>query len=85
MSLVIVPTIIALIFESQFLGSEKSRVVLIGNAISTMILISGMVVLGLNFGIIGLAWSLVLATSAKTVFFLFAYYKNNNGVDYVRT
>ena len=76
MSLVIVPTIIALIFESQFLGSEKSRVVLIGNAISTVILISGMVVLGLNFGIIGLAWSLVLATSTKTIFFLFAYYKD---------
>ena len=85
MSLVIVPTIIALIFESQFLGSEKSRVVLIGNAISTVILISGMIVLGLNFGIIGLAWSLLIATSAKTVFLLFAHYKNNNGVDYVRT
>ena len=85
MSLVIVPTIIALIFESQFLGSEKSRVVLIGNAISTVILISGMIVLGLNFGIIGLAWSLIIATSAKTIFFLFMYYKNNNGMDYVRT
>ena len=83
MSLVIVPTIIALIFESQFLGSEKSRVVLIGNAISTVILISGMIVLGLNFGIIGLAWSWVLATSAKTVFFAIAYYKN--GVNYVGT
>jgi len=83
-SLVIVPTIIALIFESQFLGSEKS-IVLIGNAISTVILISGMVVLGLNFGIIGLAWSLVLATSTKTIFFAIAYYKNNNGMDYVRT
>ena len=85
MSLVIVPTIIALIFESQFLGSEKSRVVLIGNAISTVILISGMIVLGLNFGIIGLACSLIMATSAKTIFFLFMYYKNNNGMDYVRT
>ncbi len=85
MSIVVVPTIIALIFESQFLGSEKSRVVLIGNAISTVILISGMIVLGLNFGIIGLAWSLVLATSTKTIFFAIAYYKNKNGMDYVRT
>jgi O-antigen/teichoic acid export membrane protein len=85
MSIVVVPTIIALIFESQFLGSEKSRVVLIGNAISTVILISGMIVLGLNFGIIGLAWSWVLATCAKTVFFAIAYYKNKNGMDYVRT
>ena len=85
MSITIVPATIALIFQSRFLGSEKSRVVLIGNIISLVILICGMIILGLNFGIIGLACSLVIATSAKTVFFLFTYYKNNNGVDYVRT
>ena len=85
MSLVVVPTMIASIFESQFLGSEKSRVVLIGNIIATVILVSSMIILGLNFGITGLAWSLVIATSAKAVFFLFAYYKNNNGMNYIRT
>ena len=85
MSLVIAPSTIALIFESQFLGSEKSRVVLIGAIISLVILICGMIILGLNFGIIGLAWSLIIATSAKTVFLLFAHYKNKNGVNYVRT
>ena len=81
----IIPSTIALIFQSRFLGSEKSGVVLIGNIISLIILICGMIILGLNFGIVGLACSLVIATSAKTVFFLFTYYKNNNGVDYVRT
>ena len=85
MSIVIGPSTIALILESQFLGSEKSRVVLIGAIISLVILICGMIILGLNFGIIGLAWSLIIATSAKTVFLLFAYYKNKNGVNYVRT
>jgi len=85
MSIVIAPATIGLIFESQFLGSEKSRVVLIGNAISTVILTSSMIILGLNFGITGLAWSLIIATSAKTVFLLFAHYKNKNGVNYVRT
>ena len=85
MSIVIAPSTIALIFESQFLGSEKSRVVLIGAIISLVILICGMIILGLNFGIIGLAWSLIIATSAKTVFLLFAHYKNKNGVNYVRT
>ena len=85
MSVVIAPSTIALILESQFLGSEKSRVVLIGAIISLVILICGMIILGLNFGIIGLAWSLIIATSAKTVFLLFAYYKNKNGVNYVRT
>ena len=85
MSVVIAPSTIALILESQFLGSEKSRVVLIGTIISLVILICGMIILGLNFGIIGLAWSLIIATSAKTVFLLFAHYKNKNGVNYVRT
>ena len=85
MSVVIAPSTIALILESQFLGSEKSRVVLIGTIISLVILICGMIILGLNFGIIGLAWSLIIATSAKTVFLLFAHYKNKNGVNYVGT
>ena len=85
MSIVIGPSTIALILESQFLGSEKSRVVLIGAIISLVILICGMIILGLNFGIIGLAWSLIIATSAKTVFLLFAHYKNKNGVNYVGT
>ena len=85
MSIVIAPSTIALIFESQFLGSEKSRVVLIGAIISLVILTGGMIILGLNFGIIGLAWSLIIATSAKTVFLLFAHYKNKNGMNYVRT
>ena len=85
MSIVIAPSTIALIFESQFLGSEKSRVVLIGAIISLVILTGGMIILGLNFGIIGLAWSLIIATTAKMVFLLIMHYKNNNGVDNVRT
>ena len=85
MSIIIAPSTIALIFESQFLGSEKSRVVLIGAIISLVILTGGMIILGLNFGIIGLAWSLIIATTAKMVFLLIMHYKNNNGVDYVRT
>ena len=85
MSVVIAPSTIALILESQFLGSEKSKVVLIGAIISLVILTCGMIILGLNFGIIGLAWSFIIATSAKTVFLLFVQYKNKNGVNYVRT
>ena len=41
MSIVIGPSTIALILESQFLGSEKSKVVLIGAIISLVILICG--------------------------------------------
>ena len=70
MSLVVIPSSIALILEAEFLGKEKSGVVLIGTAILVTSLIIGMIVLGSWFGIIGVAWSLVIATTAKTSFYL---------------
>jgi len=77
MSIVIVPTMFVSIFESQFLSAEKSKIVLISSIIYTVFLVSGMIVLGLNFGMIGLAFSFVIATLAKAVFFVSVYYKNN--------
>jgi len=74
MSLVVVPGSISLILESQFLGNEKSKIVMIGTGISLAILTSGMIILGSWIGISGVAWSLVLATTAKTIFYLI---KNN--------
>ena len=50
---------------------------LIASIIFTVVLISGLIILGLNFGIIGLATSFVLATLAKAVFFVCVFYKNN--------
>ena len=77
MSIVIVPTMFVSIFESQFLSNEKSKIVLIAGIIYTVILVSGMIILGLNFGIMGLAFSFVIATVAKAIFFVWVYYKNN--------
>ena len=74
MSLVVVPGSISLILESQFLGNEKSKIVMIGTGISLAILTSGMIILGSWIGISGVAWSLVLATTVKTIFYLI---KNN--------
>ena len=74
MSLVVVPGSISLILESQFLGNEKSKIVMIGTGISLAILTSGMIILGSWIGINGVAWSLVLATTVKTIFYLI---KNN--------
>ena len=70
MSLVVIPGSIALILEAQFLGKEKSKIVIIGTGISLVFLIIGMIVLGSWFGITGVAWSLVIATTAKTTFYL---------------
>ena len=72
MSLVIIPTTISLILESEFLGNEKSRVVLIGTAILVTSLIIGMLVLGILMGIEGIAYSLVIAHTAKLGFYLIA-------------
>jgi len=70
MSLVVIPGSIALILEAQFLGKEKSKIVIIGTGISLVFLTIGMIVLGSWFGITGVAWSLVIATTAKTTFYL---------------
>ena len=72
MSLVIIPTTISLILESEFLGNEKSRVVLIGTTILLTSLIIGMIVLGSRMGIEGIAYSLVIAQIAKLGFYLIA-------------
>ena len=72
MSLVIIPTTISLILESEFLGNEKSRIVLIGTAILVTSLIIGMLVLGSLMGIEGVAYSLVIAHTAKLGFYLIA-------------
>ena len=70
MSLVVIPSSIALILEAQFLGKERSKIVIIGTGISLVFLTIGMIVLGSWFGITGVAWSLVIATIAKTSFYL---------------
>ena len=72
MSIVIIPTTVALILEAEFLGNEKSRVILIGTAILVTSLIIGMIVLGSLMGIEGIAYSLVIAHTARLGFYLIA-------------
>ena len=69
-SLAIVPGTISLFYESKFLGAEKSRYVIKNSILFAAVLIIGMIVLGSWFGITGVAWSLVIATTAKTSFYL---------------
>jgi O-antigen/teichoic acid export membrane protein len=70
MSIVVIPTTVSLIFESEFLGNEKSRIVVIGTVIVLSSLIIGMIVLGSLMGIEGIAYSLVIANTAKVGFYL---------------
>ena len=70
MSIVVIPTTIAVILESEFLGKEKSRVVIIGLAITLISLIIGMIVLGYMMGIEGVAYSLVIANVLRASYYL---------------
>ena len=72
MSVVVIPTTISLILESEFLGNEKSRIILIGTVILLTSLIIGMIVLGSLMGIEGVAYSLVIAQTTKLGFYLIA-------------
>jgi len=76
MSLAVFPGSLGLVLESQLLGQEKSKTVIIGTGISLVFLTVGMIVLGSWIGISGVAWSLVIATSGKTIFYLIKTIKN---------
>ena len=71
MSIAVIPGTISLILQSEFLGNEKSKIVLIGNLSSLIVLIISTIVLGLNFGIFGLGISVVIANISRMLIFLF--------------
>ena len=74
MSIDPIPATIVLILQSQLLGKERSRTVLHGTILSVSILIVAMFTLGTYFGIVGLAWSIIIATTCKALFLLYHYY-----------
>jgi len=70
MSIVLIPTTISLILESELLGKEKSKNVIIGSGILLTSLIFGMLTLGNQFNIEGVAYSFVIANVAKMSYYL---------------
>ena len=74
MSIVIIPSTLSLILESEFLGKEKSRIVIIGSSIFVSSQVISMIILGSLYGIDGVAYSLIIATTLKMSLYLF--YRN---------
>jgi len=68
MSLSIIPITITTICTSRLLSKEKSKLVLIGNIIGLIIIISGILTLGSMYGTIGIAMSFVLSTISKAIY-----------------
>jgi len=72
-SFVVIPYSFNLSYTSKFLGGERSRIILVGQAVSLTTYISGLFTLGEIFGINGVAFALLLSAIAQTVF----YYTTN--------
>ena len=73
-SLAVVPNTVNLIFLSRFLAQEKIRIVLFGSVIFLSIQVSGIILLGSNYGIIGIAAAIVLAETIQFLYYFTARY-----------
>ena len=78
LSFALVPATITLLYNSKFLGNEKTRIVLYGAGVHLLILIIGIMILGNYFSVKGVAIAYVLATSAHVVFYLVISKANRN-------
>ena len=76
MSLAVIPSTIALLFISKFLGREKSKAVLISRLVNLAVLISGVVILGQMFGGNGVAAAFLLSTISSALCLCYMYKKS---------
>tara|TARA_B100001123_G_C15327016_1_gene1029892 strand:+ start:1140 stop:2267 length:1128 start_codon:yes stop_codon:yes gene_type:complete len=65
MSVSVIPSTIVIFYTSKLLGMEKNKLVLIANLIQTSVFITSLIILGQIFGVIGLAFSFVLAQTIE--------------------
>jgi len=70
MSLSVIPITINNTYISKFLGKEKNKIVLVGSGIFLAMQIIAIIVLGKIFGIYGIAFSYVLATTSEAVYLM---------------
>ena len=68
MSLAFLPSSLSILYSSELLGSERSKVVLVGTLISVIILSSGILLLGNDYGLLGITITFVIAKIAEFLF-----------------
>jgi O-antigen/teichoic acid export membrane protein len=71
-SISVIPSTITMTYQTKFMGREQSRLVLISSVVLTGTQIVGIVILGNYFGVNGIAFSLVLGTTAAAIYSFFA-------------
>ena len=72
LSVAIIPRTVSMMYASKFLGSEKSKIVLIGSIISIVVLIPLIFILGAQIGVNGVAVALVISELALMTFYIIA-------------
>lgn len=70
MSLSIIPITISNTYISKFLGTERNRIVLVGSGIFLVTQTITIIVLGKIFGVYGISFSYVLATTSEAVYLI---------------
>ena len=80
LSISIIPGTISSMYTSKFLGKEKSSYVLIGYIISISILVSGIIILGNIFEVMGLAIAYVLSSTAQAIFLVAMNFLKKNSL-----
>ena len=71
-SVAIIPSTIGIFYDSKLLSIEKSKFLVIGKGIGFFTVISGFVILGPIYGIIGLAVTLVVSSCLQTLVVIIA-------------
>lgn len=69
-SIAVIPITLNLLYLSKFLSLEKTKIVLIGSGIYLITLVLGIYVLGEYFGVNGIAASLVISSSAESIYLI---------------
>lgn len=70
LSLTVIPTTISSMLISTYLSKENSKPIVIGYAISIAVLVSGIIFLGSNIGVPGLAIAYLLSQTSYAIFLL---------------
>jgi O-antigen/teichoic acid export membrane protein len=79
MSVSIVPSAIASTYISKYLGSENSKIVIVGSGLYLLTQIISIIVLGNMYGLNGVALSVVISSLVHVVYFIIIdklYYKS---------
>jgi O-antigen/teichoic acid export membrane protein len=68
MSLALIPSSLSVLYSSELLGSERSKIVLFGAVIGITVIVIGIFTLGKDYGLVGLTASFVIAKIAEFLF-----------------